>query len=484
MPTSEAKSLPAGRLRKTSFRPRFEPNQSRFCSAPLKWTPAAKTLTFNLEKHRSWSYADGRVRLAHPVATNGQLCNLDSMNAFRIATELKTPKFSDHPGPPVNSTTRRHQKTRRPPGFSQTTPLVATNDGYLTAAATLANPYPQGIQQPTGSSLGLATFAGKNVTFYDPTPGYAYSTRWQMSVQRELFPGVLLEVGYMGNKAVKMPVDRSFHGTPLKYLSTSASRDQATIDWLSANVSNPFAGLLPGTNLNRGTVSRSQLLAPFPHFAGANGVAGQAFTDGSSSFHALEARIEKRSRLNDWEPLLEKRIAAEDRPYRVVWSGTYDLPFGTGKAFMKSANRLVNLAVGDWNVNVITTFTPGAPLNWGNVIYLGGPLNLTTHNVDGAFDTTQSNRIPAQQLASNRRTFPSRFANLCQDSVQQVDFSLIKGFRITETVKMTYRCEFFNSTNRAIFNAPDLGPTSSTFGRILGQANSPRRIQMALRLVF
>ena len=49
---------------------------------------------------------------------------------------------------------------------------------------------------------------------------------------------------------------------------------------------------------------------------------------------------------------------------------------------------------------------------------------------------------------------------------------------------MTYRCEFFNSTNRAIFNAPDLGPTSSTFGKITSQANTPRRIQMALRLVF
>ena len=49
---------------------------------------------------------------------------------------------------------------------------------------------------------------------------------------------------------------------------------------------------------------------------------------------------------------------------------------------------------------------------------------------------------------------------------------------------MTYRCEFFNSTNRAIFNAPDLVPTSSTFGKITSQANTPRRIQMALRLVF
>jgi hypothetical protein len=390
------------------------------------------------------------------------------------------------------------------PGFSQSTPLVATNDGYLTAAASLANPFPAGIQAPIGSTQGLSTFLGKNITFYDPTPGYAYSTRWQMSIQRELFPGVLLEVGYMGNKAVKMPVDRNFNGTPLQYLSNSPVRDQATIDRLSANVANPFAGLLPGTNLNGSTISRAQLLAPFPQYAGANGVAGQAFTDGSSYFHGLEARIEKRfshgflmlinfqkskliekrSRLNDWDPMLEKRIAAEDRPYRLVWSGTYDLPFGTGKAMLKTANKLTNYAVGGWNVNLITTFTTGAPLGFGNLIYLGGPLNLDPHNVDRAFDINQFNRVPAQQLSNNRRTLPSRFANLRQDSVQQVDFSIIKALPITEKVKMTYRCEFFNSTNRAIFSAPDLGATSSTFGKITGQANTPRRIQMALRLVF
>ena len=194
--------------------------------------------------------------------------------------------------------------------------------------------------------------------------------------------------------------------------------------------------------------------------------------------------LEKRSRLNDLDPLLEKRTAAEDRPYRLVWSGTYDLPFGTGKAFGKSANRFVNYAIGDWNVNLITTFTTGTALGWGNVIYLGGPLNLDPHNVDSSFDTSRFNRVVAQQLGSNLRTLPSRFANLRADSVQQVDFSIIKGFRITERLRMTYRCEFFNSTNRAIFNAPDLGPTSSTFGKILSQANTPRRIQMGLRLVF
>ena len=390
------------------------------------------------------------------------------------------------------------------PGFSQTTPLVATNDGYLTASATLSNPFPGGIQLPSGSSLGLATFAGKNITFYDPNPGYPYSTRWHLSVQRELFPNVLLEIGYIGNKAVKMPVDHNFNGTPLQYLSTSPTRDQATIDRLSANVANPFAGLLPGTGLNGSVIARSQLLAAFPQFAGNTGVVGQAFTDGSSYFHALDARLEKRfshgfltlvnfqwsrlmekrSRLNDLDPVLEKRVAAEDRPYRLVWSGTYNLPFGTGKAMLKNANRFANMAVGDWNVNLVTTFTTGTALGWGNVIYLGGPLNLDPHNVDASFDVTRFNRVSSQQLASNLRTLPTRFSDLRQDKVQQVDFSVIKGFRITEKVKMTYRCEFFNSTNRAIFNAPDLGPTSSTFGKITSQANTPRRIQMALRLVF
>jgi hypothetical protein len=390
------------------------------------------------------------------------------------------------------------------PGFSQTTPLVATNDGYLTQAASLANPFPNGIQRPTGSSLGLATSLGQSIKFYDPNPGYAYSTRWQFSVQRELFPNVLVEVGYMGNKAVKMPVDHNFNGTPLQYLSTSPFRDQATIDRLSSNVPNPFAGLLPGTGLNGSVIARSQLLPAFPQFSGASGVQGQGFTDGSSFFHAFDARIEKRfshgflmllnfqkskllekrSRLNDLDPLLEKRVAAEDRPYRLVWSGTYDLPFGKGKALGGNANRILNYAIGDWNLNLITTFTTGTALGWGNVIYLGGPLNLDPHNVDNSFDVTRFNRVSAQQLGSNLRTFPTRFANLRADSVQQVDFSIIKGFRITEKVALTYRCEFFNSTNREIFNPPELSPTSSTFGKILSQANTPRRIQMALRLVF
>ena len=61
---------------------------------------------------------------------------------------------------------------------------------------------------------------------------------------------------------------------------------------------------------------------------------------------------------------------------------------------------------------------------------------------------------------------------------------MIKTFPITERLNLTYRCEFFNMTNTPIFSAPQLAPTNSNFGLITNQANQPRRIQMALRLVF
>ena len=116
-----------------------------------------------------------------------------------------------------------------------------------------------------------------------------------------------------------MPVNHNFNGTPLQYLSTSPTRDQATIDRLSANVANPFAGLLPGTGLNGSVVSRSQLLAASPQYSGAAGVQGQAFTDGSSYFHAFDARIEKRFSHGflmlvnfQWSKLMEKRSRLND----------------------------------------------------------------------------------------------------------------------------------------------------------------------------
>src|SRR5204862_3513942 len=54
-------------------------------------------------------------------------------------------------------------------GFSLATNLIASNDGNRTPIpGVLANPFPNGIQQPPGSALGAETFLGRGLTFVNP----------------------------------------------------------------------------------------------------------------------------------------------------------------------------------------------------------------------------------------------------------------------------------------------------------------------------
>jgi hypothetical protein len=119
------------------------------------------------------------------------------------------------------------------------------------------------------------------------------------------------------------------------------------------------------------------------------------------------------------------------------------------------------------------------------VIYNGGPLNYQADFTNGpAFNTAAFNTNSAQQLADNYRTFPQLFNNLRLDSMNNINVNLTKSFVIHENVKMQFRAESYNIANRPLFEAPNLTPTSSTFGYITSTTNSPRAIQLALRLTF
>jgi hypothetical protein len=386
-------------------------------------------------------------------------------------------------------------------GFSQTTSIVPTLNGYLTPSATLANPFPTGMQQPTGSSLGLATYLGNGVTFETPGQRNPYSVRWNLDLQRELPGRMVVEASYFGNHAVHLSADRQLDFIPAQFLSTLPVRDNNTINLLSANVTNPFLNLIPGASLNGSTTRLQQLVQPFPQFTG---VTSADYPEGSSYFHMLQARFEKRfshgfqflanyqfsklmeqaKRLNDSDPFLEKRIGADDRPQRLVLSTSWELPFGKGKAVASSAGPLLDRLIGGWIFTPVYVFQPGPPLKWGNVIYYGGDLHLDSRGVDGAFDVTRFNTSSKDQLASNIRTFPSQFGNLRADGINNIDFSMVKKTHIAERFTLEYRCEFFNALNHVQFDTPDVSPTDSGFSRITSQSNLSRSIQMALRLVW
>jgi hypothetical protein len=92
--------------------------------------------------------------------------------------------------------------------------------------------------------------------------------------------------------------------------------------------------------------------------------------------------------------------------------------------------------------------------------------------------------VSSQQLSNNLRTFPTYFNNLRIDSMNNFNVNLTKSFVVHENVKVQFRAESFNLTNRVVFATPNLTSTASTFGYITSDTNSPRAIQLALRLTF
>ena len=61
----------------------------------------------------------------------------------------------------------------------------------------------------------------------------------------------------------------------------------------------------------------------------------------------------------------------------------------------------------------------------------------------------------------------------------------MKNIFFTESLYLQFRAEFYNILNRVVFGGPAANINNpSTFGVIGGQANTPRLMQFAMKLIF
>jgi hypothetical protein len=335
--------------------------------------------------------------------------------------------------------------------------------------------------------------------------------RFTFGIQRQFGNQFLAEIGYMGNRASGLGVPEQFGATPARYLSTSRERDQPVIDNLSTLVSNPFFGMaeFTGSNMTARTVSKAQLLSPYPQFNSVTTVLNR----GAASFNALLARLERRfargytlqtaytwsknmdasSKLNASDPDPVRVISALDRTHRVTTSGVLELPFGRARRWASNARGAAGALAGGWSIQGIYIFQTGQPLAFGNVLFRGDIKEIVLDrgersverwfNVEAGFE-----RDTRRQLASNIRTFPMRFSGVRGPGIGNIDLSLFKTFRISERIKLQFRAEGQNALNHAIFpvtaNSPGVNPTASTFGQITQGENEQRRITLALKLMW
>jgi hypothetical protein len=396
-------------------------------------------------------------------------------------------------------------------GYSASTPMnVSTNNG-LTFIETLSNPFQGGILEPRGSADGIATFLGQGISYFDPNPKSPKNQRWQVGLQRDLGGVWVTELRYVGNYGSELETARNINALPNEYLSTSPTRDQARIDYLTALVPNPFVGLMPSSapaGFRGTTIARQQLLRPYPHFGDIN----TTTNEGQSWYNAMQFSLERRmsrgytfnvaytwsrfeEALNflnagDLEPT--RMISDMDAPHRLALSGIWELPFGQGRSFATNVHPVVNAFIGGWQISGIYQYQTGAPVGaFGNYILVGSAddiaLSGSERTLERWINVDAFNRNSAQQLGSNVRTLPMRFDDVRVHDTNNIDLSLIKNTAITLGATMQLRLEALNAFNHVLFPGPGVGSaTAATFGQVVTstQANYSRRVQAMVKFLF
>ncbi len=379
------------------------------------------------------------------------------------------------------------------------TPPAAPNTPPPGAA--WSQPFQAGFQIPPATSVGSSV----TTAFRDwVTP---YSQQWNVNLQRTLTRDTLVEAAYIGSRGQRLWVNRSRTAVSTQYLSLGTALDEL--------VPNPYYGIITSGARSAPTLRRSALLQPFNHY---DGVARFRDAVGDSVYHAFTLRIEKKMArglnvnlaytagkqidnaqerfsgrstfINPNNLALSRSVGDYDRPQYMTLSYLYELPFGTGKRWLRES--VARHILGNWQVSGITTFGKGLP------IVITGPNNTRLPGVSATalrlkspvlpkerqtlerwFDTTAFLPAPTFSLGSDSRTQP----NLRAPGMKTFDIGLSRTQRIRERFNVQFRAEFFNAWNTPQFSEPGGSVTAVTFGTIIS-GGSPRNIQLALRVSY
>jgi len=287
-----------------------------------------------------------------------------------------------------------------------------------------------------------------------------------------------------------------------------------------------------------GTLSTNQRRLYFPSFGWTQSI--KYFSDdGSVKFNSLQVRAEKRFAsglqfqgnftwasafdfANDyflWNHNIDYGRESNIRRFVFNFNGFYELPFGKGRKFLKSASRPLDFLVGGWQLAGVGTWESGYPFTPGyvncgsdedtgpcraNLVgdasvpnpnqhqwYLTAPAGsssqgcLTTAVATPLLNANGCTRGPWSRPATGT------FGNVARNSffgphLFNTDASLSKRFQITEKLSGQFRAELFNAFNHVNLGQPNATVDSPTAGQIFALASlaQMRKWQLGLRLQF
>lgn len=399
-------------------------------------------------------------------------------------------------------------------GYAAVTTSNPTLADGVTPQFNLSDPFPNGLTQPTGNTLGLNTFLGQNIAGSERQQHISYSEQWSVDVQRQLPGNFVVTAGYVGNNGLHLYQPVNFNQLADSNLSLGSN--------LLATVPNPFYGIIKDKTspLSAPTVQRGQLLRPHPQFLNMTATSGV----GASTYHAFQLSVEHRfsqglallaaytfSKMfdnvgdyfttaqfqNNNCPSCDRSISSQDLTHVLRLSGQYELPLGRGKPFVH--NGFLSDVLGGFTVGSFYTFDSGLPVNLSSPNFcncFGGGTSMRPTVTGQSTAVLGGRQIKNGGFYFNPAAFiataPYRFGNAPRylsdvraPGTNNFDMLASRRFQFPERTALDFRVEFFNTFNRVQFAGPNTSIVSSSFGQIfLSQANTARQIQASLRLSF
>jgi len=340
---------------------------------------------------------------------------------------------------------------------------------------------------------------------------------------REFKNGIAVSIGYSGSRSDHMPlggtVDATININQID--STYLSLGSALLDL----VPNPFAGNPAFGNLaNSTTITRGQLLRPFPQF---DNVLAHRVTDARTRYNAMTLRLDKRIR-NNWGVnanytygrLMDNQFGESntysnrnqaaldnydldaewgysllDVPHRVNVNGTFVLPIGPGHKWLSAG--LGSALLGGWSVTMAGRFQNGFPVSVWQSTNNSGLLGSSQRpnlvpGVDlatsGSLDDRLNNWInasaftaaPAFSFGNAPRTLP----NLRTPGQRNVDLSVQKAQTLGGGQTISIRADVLNLFDNPLFTTLQSQFGTPPFGQLTAVGGYARSVQFQVRFGF
>ncbi|HYM10801.1 MAG TPA: TonB-dependent receptor [Bryobacterales bacterium] len=358
---------------------------------------------------------------------------------------------------------------------------------------------------------------------------------WTFSAQRQVTPNTVLEAVYDANVGTHLQTGLvNINQTPTAYLNQFIQQygAAAALSLLRSDINSPAAraaGIpIPYANFTDPSVQQfrtvNQALRPFPQYQTVTTGGQGGDKSGHSTYHALTLKAERRfssgltfqwnyvfSKLltdsdnystgsaaqDQYNRRLEKSIGQYDQTHSLKLNTLYDLPVGRGKRFLSQG--LASRVLGGWRIGAIQSYASGFPIalarNNPFPIFNGPTRPIVTSYDNWRAPVAGGKFDPNVDKFLNKAAFPAQpndqFGNVTRYNPKLRSFpmfnenvSLAKSFSITENKRIDFRWEAFNLFNRTQFGTPSTNLDSNSFGVVSSQANTPRQMQVALKLYW